>query len=161
MSDTYKAKVNNSFEFEITKTDCLELDAIKPSKTTYHVLQDNTSYNAKIIGVNLAKRSYTVLVNETSYEVAITNALDHLIKKMGFEVGIAKKINHIKAPMPGLILDISVSEGQEIQENSPLLILEAMKMENSIVSPRHGVIKSISVNKGDAVDKNQLLIEFE
>ncbi|PHK07691.1 acetyl-COA carboxylase, partial [Nostoc linckia z13] len=64
-------------------------------------------------------------------------------------------------PIPGLILEISVSVGQEVKENDNLLILEAMKMENTFVSPRAGVIKSIAVNKGDAVDKGQLLIEFE
>ena len=80
---------------------------------------------------------------------------------MGFEVGATKQINDIKAPMPGLILDISVTVGQEVKEDEPLLILEAMKMENVFTSPRDGIIKSISVSKGDAVDKNDLLIEFE
>ena len=80
---------------------------------------------------------------------------------MGFEVGVSKRVNDIKAPMPGLILDIAVNVGQEVKENDSLLILEAMKMENNIVSPRDGIIKSIDVSQGDAVEKNQLLIEFE
>jgi biotin carboxyl carrier protein len=63
--------------------------------------------------------------------------------------------------MPGLILEISVIVGQVVKENDSLLILEAMKMENSFLSPRNGTIKSISVLLGDAVDKGQLLIEFE
>ena len=63
--------------------------------------------------------------------------------------------------MPGLIIDISITIGQEVKENDTLLILEAMKMENSITSPRDGVIKTISVTKNDTVKKNQLLIEFE
>ena len=100
-------------------------------------------------------------VNNTVYNVAIADYLDQLIKDMGFEVGASKHVNDIKAPMPGLILDISVSQGQEVKENDTLLILEAMKMENVLTSPRDGVIKTISVAKGDAVDKNQLLIEFE
>jgi biotin carboxyl carrier protein len=80
---------------------------------------------------------------------------------MGFEVGAVKKVNDIKAPMPGLILEIKINIGQEVKENDVLLILEAMKMENVLTSPRDGVIKSISVKKGDAVDKNHLLIVFE
>jgi biotin carboxyl carrier protein len=63
--------------------------------------------------------------------------------------------------MPGLILEIHVQTGQEVNEDDPLLILEAMKMENVITSPRDGIIKSITVKKGETVDKNQLLIEFE
>ena len=84
-----------------------------------------------------------------------------LIKEMGFEVGASKQVNAIKAPMPGLILEISVEVGQEVKENDPLLILEAMKMENSILSPRDGVIKSVAMTKGAAVEKGALLIEFE
>jgi len=161
MSEIYKTKVNNSFEFEITEADRSNLDAIKTDDSSYHILQNNTSYKAEIISVDFIKRTYTVLVNGVTHGVAITNELDQLIKDMGFEVGAAKKVNDIKAPMPGLILDISVAVGQNIKENDPLLILEAMKMENSIVSPRDGIIKSISVSQGDAVEKNQLLIEFE
>jgi biotin carboxyl carrier protein len=63
--------------------------------------------------------------------------------------------------MPGLILEISVVVGQTVKENDNLIILGAMKMENSFLSPRDGVIKTISVLMGDAVDKGQLLIEFE
>jgi len=102
-----------------------------------------------------------VKVNNTIYDVVIQDEMDELIKAMGFEVGATKKINDIKAPMPGLILDINVTVGQEVKENVPLLILEAMKMENVLTSPRDGVIKTISVKKGDTVDKNELLIEFE
>ncbi|MBQ0768878.1 MAG: acetyl-CoA carboxylase biotin carboxyl carrier protein subunit, partial [Bizionia sp.] len=96
-----------------------------------------------------------------TYAVQINDELDDLIKEMGFEIGASKQVNDIKAPMPGLILSISVSEGQEVKENDPLLILEAMKMENVFNSPRDGVIKSIAIKTGDAVEKNQLLIEFE
>ena len=83
-----------------------------------------------------------------------------LINEMGFEIGATNKVNVIKAPMPGLILDILVKEEDEVQENDNLLILEAMKMENVLAAPRTGKIKAISVEKEDAVNKNQLLIEF-
>ena len=95
------------------------------------------------------------------YTVAIADALDLLIEEMGFDTSTVQKVNAIKAPMPGLILEINVSVGQTVQENDNLLILGAMKMENSFQSPRNGVIKSIAVAVGDAVDKGQLLVEFE
>ena len=74
---------------------------------------------------------------------------------------VLKHVNSIKAPMPGLILDIHVKQGQEVKEDEGLLILEAMKMENVITSPRDGVIKSVNIVKGEAIDKGHLLIEFE
>ncbi len=63
--------------------------------------------------------------------------------------------------MPGLILEISVSEGQEVKEGDALLVLEAMKMENVLTAPKDGVIQAITVKKGDAVEKKQLLIEMQ
>jgi biotin carboxyl carrier protein len=93
-----------------------------------------------------------------SYTVAISNDLDQLIHELGFEVGLTKQIN--ASAYARVDIEISVIVGQTVKENDSLLILEAMKMENSFLSPRDGIIKSISVILGDA-DKGQLLIEFE
>ncbi len=161
MSENYTTKVNNSTEFSISEQQITNLDAVKDSENTYHILQENKPFIAKIIESNFNDKSYTVKVNNNTYTVAISNAIDQLIKKMGFAVGASKQVNEIKAPMPGLILDINVNVGDEIMEDDSLLILEAMKMENSILSPRNGVVKSIGVTQGDAVDKGALLIEFE
>ncbi len=148
-------------ELDLSAQDVKNLDAVKVADTKYHILLNNDSYEAEITYRNFSKRQYKVKINSNSYNVHIFNPLDALIKKLGFEVGASKQINEIKAPMPGLILDINIKIGQEVKENEPLLILEAMKMENVIVSPRAGIIKSVAVEKGNAVDKNQLLIEFE
>jgi biotin carboxyl carrier protein len=161
MSKSFKVLANKNTEFKITETEASNLDAIQTSSNNYHILHNNKSYRAQITEANFNKKYYQVTVNNNTYNINILNALDILINEMGFEVGKVKQINSIKAPMPGLILEINVKPGQEVNENDPLFILEAMKMENSITSPRQGIIKSISVSKGDAVDKNQLLIEFE
>ena len=67
----------------------------------------------------------------------------------------------VKAPMPGLVLDIAVNAGDELQEGDRVLILEAMKMENSIVMHAGGRIKKVTVKKGQAVEKGQVLVELE
>ena len=100
-------------------------------------------------------------MNSNSYEVTIQDPLEQQIKAMGFEIGGSKQVNEILAPMPGLILEINVTIGQKVNENDPLLILEAMKMENSLASPRDGIIKSIAIKQGETVNKNAVLIEFE
>ena len=161
MNAKYTAKVNNLFDFEIDKQSISDLDALQVSDTKFHVLNNSKSYSAEINDSNYNQKTYQVKVNNNMYNVNISNNLDVLIKQMGFEIGTSKKVNNIKAPMPGLILDINVKIGQEVKEDDALLILEAMKMENVLTSPRDGIIKSISANKGDAVEKNQLLIEFE
>ncbi len=157
----FKTSVNNTDHFEISNENIQNLDVVPTKANTFHILKNNQSFNAEIIEKDFNNKTYAVKVNNTVYNVAIADYLDQLIKDMGFEVGASKHVNDIKAPMPGLILDVSVSQGQEVKENDTLLILEAMKMENVLTSPRDGVIKTISVAKGDAVDKNQLLIEFE
>lgn len=161
MNTSYKVKINNTTEIDITKDAALALDTIETAPSKFHILQNNNSFKAEITEENFKERAYQVKVNNNTYNINILNDLDVLIKQMGFEIGATKMVNDIKAPMPGLILDIIAKVGEEVQEDDALLILEAMKMENVLTSPRDGVIKSISVTKGDAVDKNQLLIEFE
>jgi biotin carboxyl carrier protein len=161
MSNIYKLTVNNALSFDLNEHDLKNLDAIAVEGKQFHVLKDNTSYKAEIVATDFLAKKYTIRVNNNLYEVGIADALDRLIQSMGIERGRTKVINAIKAPMPGLILEINVIVGQEVKENDPLLILEAMKMENSFLSPRDGVIKAIAVEVGHAVDKGQLLIEFE
>ena len=161
MNNNYKLSVNNSNSFEFTESDLEKLDAVRVEKSKFHILNDSKPYQVEIISTDFIAKKYTVKVNNNTYEVAISNPLDELIKSMGIERGKTKVVNAIKAPMPGLILEISVEVGQAVKENDPILILEAMKMENSFLSPRDGIIKSIAVVKGNAVDKGQLLIEFE
>ncbi len=160
MSNSYKVKVNKTLEFDLTNEDILKADAIQTSASEYHILQDSKSYHTEIVTSDFNNKNYTIKVNNNIYQIDIANPLDMQIAAMGFSVGASKQINAIKAPMPGLLLDIHVKVDQEVKEDEPLLILEAMKMENVILSPRDGVIKSITANKGDAVDKGQLLIEF-
>lgn len=161
MSTAYKLSVNNGNTFDLLESDLQKLDAVRVDTSKFHILKDSNPYKAEIVSADFISKKYTVKVNNNIYEVAISNELDQLISSMGIERGKTKVVNAIKAPMPGLILEISVEIGQIVKENDPLLILEAMKMENSFLSPRDGVIKSIAVEKGHAVDKGQLLIEFE
>ena len=161
MNKSFKVTVNDSLSFNITNKDVASIDALPTSAKTYHILQDNKPFMAEIIDSDFDQKNYTVKINNSTYNVDISDGLDVLIKEMGFSLGSIKNIGSIRAPMPGLILEINVKVGQPVNEEDPLLILEAMKMENVIFSPRDGIIKSISVNQGEAVEKKQLLIEFE
>jgi biotin carboxyl carrier protein len=161
MNSNYKVKVNDTFEFDFNKENTSKLDAVSVEKNKFHILQKNLPYKAEIIFSDFNQKKYTVKVNNNIYQVAISNPLDILIKELGFEVGVSKVIKLLKAPMPGLILEIKIKVGQVVKENDNLLILTAMKMENSLLSPRDGVIKNIAINVGDSVIKGDLLIEFE
>jgi biotin carboxyl carrier protein len=65
----------------------------------------------------------------------------------------------ITTPMPGLIFQVRVKEGETVQAGQTLLILEAMKMENAITSPYHGVVSKLYVREGDDVSEGDLLVD--
>jgi biotin carboxyl carrier protein len=67
----------------------------------------------------------------------------------------------IAAPMPGLVLSVSVELGQYVGSGQSLIVLQAMKMENELGSPRDGTVKAVNVQPGQAVDQGQVLIELE
>ncbi len=72
-----------------------------------------------------------------------------------------KKKGDLKAAIPGRVLRISVLPGDTVAVGQPVLVLEAMKMENDVRSNREGVVKSIEVKPGEAVNAGAVLIKFE
>lgn len=64
----------------------------------------------------------------------------------------------MKAPMPGLIVAINVTEGQEVKAGQTVVILESMKMQNELKCPRDGVVQRISVEAGQSVEQNKLMV---
>ncbi|MCD4848118.1 MAG: acetyl-CoA carboxylase biotin carboxyl carrier protein subunit [Candidatus Aegiribacteria sp.] len=69
-------------------------------------------------------------------------------------------LSEVRAFIPGLIIDILVSEGDSVKPRDMLLLLEAMKMHNEICSSISGIVSRIHVSKGDTVKKDQLLVEI-
>lgn len=161
MGKKHKVKVNDHFDFECDKKEVLSLDVQSTFADAFHVLKDHRSFKAEILAADFYNKKYTVRVNSNTYEIAISDELDVLIDEMGLSFGNGTVINDIKAPMPGIILDVDVQSGDEIKEGDHLLVLEAMKMENTLSAPRDGIVKSVMVKKGQTVEKNQLLIEME
>ena len=161
MSVPYKVSVNGEWSFKMNTEALIPFDMARLDEYSIHVLNEHLSYKTSIHQADFHNKSYRVSVNGKPYDVKIADLMDQLISDMGFELGSARNISQIEAPMPGLILDIQVSEGDSVQEGDALLVLEAMKMENVILSPREGVVKKVAVTKGMAVDKKHLLVEFE
>jgi len=161
MDKEYKVKVNDTFEYIFTDGQTTSLDIQEVSSTKFHVLKENSSFKAEIISSDFLKKNYTIKINSNIYEIDISNQLDLLIQEMGLTLGSAQIINDIKAPMPGLILDVLVQVGDMVKEGDFLLVLEAMKMENTLTALGDGMVKSVLVIKGEKVEKNQLLIEIE
>lgn len=150
----------NGEEISVGNNDIVTLDLIQIDDSNFHLLDKNQSYRINLQQADYNNKTLTVLVNGNKYELKIEDEYDLRVKEMGLLTSSSQKANSVKAPMPGLILDIMVTEGQAIIGGTPLVVLSAMKMENIILSPGDGTIKSIKVNKEDTVEKGQLIIEF-
>ena len=106
------------------------------------------------------KGNLVVKVNQKELEVVIQNPVDKILEKIGLALIQQNEIKDVNSPMPGTILEILVKEGQQVKKGDPLVVLEAMKMENMIKSPRNGMIRSVPVTKGIIIEKNQPLVRF-
>jgi len=138
-----------------------EIDLVKLLDNKFHILQNHKSYNLEVIHADYKLKRFSIKVNDNIYDLNLQTELDALLDKMGMSSVSEEKMDNVKAPMPGLVLDILVEIGQAINKGDNLVILEAMKMENIIKANGTGIVKNIKVNKKDAVEKNQLLIEME
>ena len=157
---SYKVK-SNEFEFLFTKEEIATADIVKKSPGVFHILKEHTSIIAKVVASDLSAKKVTVEIEGEKFEIAIKDELDQVLEKMGFGLANNKQITAIKAPMPGLVLEIAVINGQAVNEGDKILILEAMKMENCIVINSNAIIKRVAVSAGQSVEKGQLLVELE
>ncbi len=127
---------------------------------SYHVISGGDSYRIQLGDISADGKRLKLVINGATLEIELQDRYDLLLHKLGMDQQEGTEANQITAPMPGLILEVMVSEGQEVEEGQPLLVLEAMKMENVIKSTGTGSIKSIAVEQGQNVEKNQVLIHF-
>lgn len=163
-----KVKVNDHYNFEVTlERDVLTvegaevcLDSVVLSDKHVSVIYQNRSYNIELVSEDKVEKTSVIKVNGNLYHVAIRDQYDLLLQQLGLDSSKASKMKEIKAPMPGLVLNVIAEEAQEVNKGDNLLVLEAMKMENIIKSPASGVVKKILVSKGDKVEKNEILIQF-
>ena len=156
---TYDISVLNKSEGKINGDD-FKIDTTTDEKGRIHLLKNNKSYSVEVVEADYKAKKFTIKVNGNKYEFEAKDRLDLLLKELGMESLTNIKVKDVKAPMPGLVLEIKANIGDEIKKGDPILVLEAMKMENIIKSPTDGVIQSIDVEVGDAVEKNQVLTNF-
>lgn len=136
-------------------------DIERLSENHYHIIWKNKSYNVELLEANLAEKTFHILINGRQYTTVAKDQIDILLEGMGMHTKAAQKINHVKAPMPGLIQSISVAEGDLVSKGDTLLVLVAMKMENVIKASGDGIVKSLKVSAGETVEKNQVMLEFQ
>ena len=159
-NQSFKVKVNE-FVFSIDQAAAAAADIVQKSSTEFNIVKDHRSVNATLVNSDASGKKLTVEVDGETFEVEIKDELDQMLDVMGFSKATTKLIKEIKAPMPGMVLEVVVSDGQEVNEGDKILILGAMKMENSIMIQTNAKIKRVAVTVGQAVEKGQVLVELE
>jgi len=102
----------------------------------------------------------TLNINGELYNFEVIDEQVAKVLKSGAEV-THKKEAIVTAPMPGLVIEVEVKEGDSVKKGQGLLIIEAMKMQNEFKSPRDGIVKKIMVQKGQTVNSKDVLIVIE
>ena len=164
----YKVKVNSEFNYDVEENgevimingEKITADVKQLNTTTWHIIDNLQSYNAEVISFNSAEKTAEIKVNNNIYSVTAKDQFDILLDKLGLSSLNAAKISEIKAPMPGMVLKVFVTEGMKINKGDNLFILEAMKMENIIKSPADVTVKTVKIKHGDKVEKGQILMLF-
>lgn len=163
----FQSKINgktlevNSSDGQLTiNGEPFQWDLSKISEGNFHILYQNKSYRAEVVKADYAAKTFQLKINNKLHTVEVKDKFDLLLEKMGMANGASAKVNNIKAPMPGLVIDMKVKAGDSVKAGDPLLILEAMKMENILKAPADAVVKNVKVKKADSVEKGQVLIEF-
>ena len=138
----------------------VEGDLLKIDAYQFHLLFDRTSYSIEVLKINPEEKQLSLRINSKRVSVQLKDKYDELLHSLGLDEINHKKANDIKAPMPGMVLNVLVKDGDVVKKGDAVLVLEAMKMENILKSPTDGIIKRVAIQKGTAVEKNQLLIQF-
>jgi biotin carboxyl carrier protein len=153
--------ITNGENYDIDEQQLAELDLIPIGENHFHLLQQGKRYEIEVLGTNLSNKSILLKVNGQKINLEIKDKYDLLVQKMGLGKVTAFLDKEIKAPMPGLMVEVLIQVGDTVEKGTPLLILEAMKMENMLKSTGDGVVQSVLVTKGETVEKNQVLITLD
>jgi biotin carboxyl carrier protein len=151
----YEIEINQLGELCING-ECVEVDFQSiAGGSIYSLLLGHASYEAL---VEARDECYEVLLQGTLYRVYVQD--ERLRRLAQASRGFAPPGGQIviKAPMPGLVVDVPVKEGQAVEDGSVLVVLESMKMENELRAPRAGVVSRVRVQSGQSVEQHQALV---
>jgi biotin carboxyl carrier protein len=146
------------YTFQLIDSDNITLN---DSDVNNQIILDNNK--AKLVSVkevNHELKRYQIQIDGRIYLVQISDAVDQQILKMNLKSKKSNQLKELRAPMPGLVRQVNVRVGDEVDSGDSLFILEAMKMENVLKSPVNGIVSDLFVKPGESVEKNQILLSF-
>ncbi|MBI1933514.1 MAG: acetyl-CoA carboxylase biotin carboxyl carrier protein subunit [Ignavibacteriales bacterium] len=150
-TEDFKKVLINDFEFNC--------DISKLSQYTFKVEINNKIFHTTVVQKN--KESMLFLIDGKYIETSIKTLLEEKAENYLRNKESTTSIEQVYSPMPGLILKYYKNIDDEVKQGDPIILLEAMKMENEIHAPKSGIITNIHVKIGISVEKNQLLMSIK
>ncbi|MCE2768674.1 MAG: acetyl-CoA carboxylase biotin carboxyl carrier protein subunit [Saprospiraceae bacterium] len=146
------------YTFQLTDVDNITLN--DSDVINQIILDNNKSKLVSVKEVNHELKRYQIQIDGRTYQVQISDAVDQQILKMNLKSKKSNQLKELRAPMPGLVRQVNVQVGDQVDSGDALFILEAMKMENVLKSPVNGIVSDLFVKPGESVEKNQILLSF-
>ena len=151
------------YSIEIVNRNLILVDGI-PYEVDFSSISGQPVYSLLIDGKSYEGYMYPdeddweVLLQGSMYAVNVEDERERRLRQALGEGPTASGEFHLKAPMPGLVVSVLVSDKQKVSSGDVLIILESMKMQNELKSPRDGVISRLRVKQGDSVERKQTLL---
>jgi biotin carboxyl carrier protein len=136
-----------------------DIDLMHTNDGTFSIIENNRSHDIELVPLDQPKKYLAYTLYKT-FDVEVVDAeTRYLLDRLGGHLESGEK--HISSPMPGKVVRVLVSEGEEVVKGQTVIVLAAMKMESEYKSAVDGVVSKIHVAEGDTVEGNQVLIEIE
>lgn len=151
------------FEIAIDGDDSVFIDG-SPVDADLKTFRDGTLHSLLVDGrshavrVQLVDGEYQVQIGGEMHNVRVQDERTHRLAGLKAEMGDNSGEVVIRAPMPGVIVEIPVKSGQQVRKGDTLIVLESMKMHNEFSAPRDGTVHGIRVGKGQKIEKNTVMI---
>ena len=135
----------------------MQIDLVRLGVDSYSLLLNGKSH---YLTINKQPERYEITVDHYTYLVQVQDEMDILLEKFGLQSNTTSHAGEIHAQIPGLVSQLFVKPGDNVNIGQKLLILEAMKMENEIDSPVAGIVNTIHIKSGDKVEKGERIMEI-
>lgn len=156
--ESYEIEINEDGEI-LADGERLPADFMAVAEqSVYSLIFDDRSFEGYI---SPGPQGYEVLLRGKRYSVEVEDERARLLRKVGGAQVAAGGEFKLKSPMPGLVVDVPVEEGDQVSKGDNLIILESMKMQNELKAPRDGRVMRINASAGDSVQQDSVLIVLE
>lgn len=163
----YKASIGSHDVQVVTGKDAsvngvpVDIEFVKSATNSFKMRMNGVEKDADLVKLDKENKLVIVRIEGKKFAVQIKEPVDLMLDTLGINSKSTKKVNNLKAPMPGLVIKILAEQGKHYKAGDALMILEAMKMENVFKAAADVTIKAIEITERQTVEKGQILMVFE